>query len=625
MSIITLLIATLLCCCAFGRPYCDAYEFGLSPTSQRYACLFPFSSRNENKTYVDECMQDADKMVCPIYVQVGIPPRKIIREGICKCTKDDICPEIKETSNVAHHHLSYKASEKILTCEWNTKSKINVNPNATERPATIMLFNKLDIAGDLVIFDGPQKKQRLRAVDPNIGTWTREEDMWISLHAQNNPQKSNTFDADIFIGFCSHFDGSINLTSTQTFSPKAPLISSNYNYPIGINYRKQAYCTWLVDLKRSVVSRNHIYSFNFYQFDLGTGDVVLIYEDNSNLGIPNVMHSFDLHNPPYPLYSSARSLRVVFQSDGTDEKLGFNANVFENSCGSNAFNTPIAFTGLSGTIMDGTSRYDNYPPNQNCGWVISHPYPKSTISITFNYYNLHDSDDLAFYEGGNPDFPNLIKRLKGPYDKNELTTITSKGNKIFIYFSTNAQPQDKKRGWGDLTHGFSLNWTVCGELCLTCPAGTHYDTIKQSCHDCPLQTYSTAGSMKCEVCPPGQKWRSTSSCTPCSAGFYGKAGVCEPCPDGHIAPEQGTITCAACMNGTYSANNTCIGCKDRERVNAAANGCEPMPVPMNKESVIIYAVLCSLMLILVVGVLTFLQWRKSQPENRGYSSELQMY
>jgi hypothetical protein len=417
----------------------------------------------------------------------------------------------------------------------------------------------------------------------------------------------------------------MNLSSTQHFVPPAPLISSNYNYPIGINYRKQAYCTWVIDLKRSIVSRNHLYSFHFYQFDLGAGDVVLVYEDNSFFGLPNIMHSFDINNPPYPLYTSARSLRVVFQSDGTDERIGFNANVFENSCGTNDFNVPIPLTGLSGTIMDGSPRYDSYLPNLHCGWVISHPFPRSTISITFNYFNLLPMDDLYFYEGDSPDHTKVIRRMRGQGENNNLTTITSKGNKMFIYFSTTTQSQSKKRPWNDFTRGFSLNWTVCGELCLTCPAGTFYDTKKQSCKDCAIKTYSTQGSMKCEACPPGTKWKSTTTCALCDPGFYGKDGNCEACPDGHISPDSGAIECEPCTNNTYAANNTCHTCKDRERVNGQGTDCEPLPVPMNRESVIIYAVLCSLMLVLVVGVLAFLQWRKSQdPENRGYS-ELQMY
>lgn len=84
-----LLFAILFCCCVFGsEPTCDAYEFGLSPSSQRYPCLFPFTNRNGSHTYVNECMPDGEKMVCPIYVPVG--NRRIIREGICKCTRDGI-------------------------------------------------------------------------------------------------------------------------------------------------------------------------------------------------------------------------------------------------------------------------------------------------------------------------------------------------------------------------------------------------------------------------------------------------------------------------------------------------------------------------------------------------------
>jgi hypothetical protein len=44
---------------------------------------------------------------------------------------------------------------------------------------------------------------------------------------------------------------------------------------------------------------------------------------------PSVLTTFDEFNPPFPIYTTAKSLRIVFQSDGSHEKLGFAAEIFQ--------------------------------------------------------------------------------------------------------------------------------------------------------------------------------------------------------------------------------------------------------------------------------------------------------
>jgi len=206
-----------------------------------------------------------------------------------------------------------------------------------------------------------------------------------------------------------------------------------------------------------------------------------------------------------------------------------------------------------------------------------------------------------------------------------LEPVTIYGaNKIFITFKTrNISNNDFY-----IANGFSLNWNICSEKCLSCPAGTVYDFLKKECVDCPDFTHSTSGSLKCEMCPPGTKWESITECAPCKPGYYGIFGDCVACPKGQVALQFKTIECSNCSNTSYAVNGTkCVECKKGEKANMEGTGCEPIPippVPHNMQTIILYSILTGALLLIVVAVLTYLQWKKSRG-SQGYDySQIQM-
>jgi hypothetical protein len=88
-----------------------------------------------------------------------------------------------------------------------------------------------------------------------------------------------------------------------------------------------------------------------------------------------------------------------------------------------------------GTIEDGSGPFADYSKPAFCGWLLNPQGSKdsvTSITITFNSFDVDLSDTLIIFDGGASTAPVL-----GKYTGNTLPqAITSSGNRVYIYFKT---------------------------------------------------------------------------------------------------------------------------------------------------------------------------------------------
>lgn len=67
------------------------------------------------------------------------------------CSLPESCPELQTTNEASHRTLIFHNFKQELVCEWNTNPRALVSSNATLKPATVVVFTRLTVDGDLVV------------------------------------------------------------------------------------------------------------------------------------------------------------------------------------------------------------------------------------------------------------------------------------------------------------------------------------------------------------------------------------------------------------------------------------------------------------------------------------------
>lgn len=94
-----------------------------------------------------------------------------------------------------------------------------------------------------------------------------------------------------------------------------------------------------------------------------------------------------------------------------------------------------------GSFEDGSSPKFDYQPGLNCTWLIDPTESVSSISLTFNAFNVDSSDSVFIYDGENEK-----AALLGVYTGTAIPpAINSSGNKLFLKFKTDGSKESK--GW----------------------------------------------------------------------------------------------------------------------------------------------------------------------------------
>jgi hypothetical protein len=95
----------------------------------------------------------------------------------------------------------------------------------------------------------------------------------------------------------------------------------------------------------------------------------------------------------------------------------------------------------NGSFEDGSSPLHDYKPDLNCTWLIDPADSVSTISLTFNAFNVDSSDSVFIYDGENEK-----AALLGVYTGTTIPpALNSSGNKLFLKFKTDSSKEAK--GW----------------------------------------------------------------------------------------------------------------------------------------------------------------------------------
>ncbi len=119
----------------------------------------------------------------------------------------------------------------------------------------------------------------------------------------------------------------------------------------------------------------------------------------------------------------------------------------------------------NGSFEDGSSPGLDYQPGLNCIWLIDPADSVSSISLTFNAFNVDSSDSVFIYDGENEK-----AALLGVYTGTIIPpAINSSSNKLFLKFKTDSSKEGK--GWMAEFH--SIMPVYCsGITTLTSPSGT---------------------------------------------------------------------------------------------------------------------------------------------------------
>ncbi|KAK2530689.1 deleted in malignant brain tumors 1 protein [Columba guinea] len=200
-------------------------------------------------------------------------------------------------------------------------------------------------------------------------------------------------------------------------------------------YPNNARCVWFIQLP----DPNYEVQLTFLDVELeGTScsyDAIKVYDGGST---DSPLLGSVCSNDSRLFYSSGQQLTVLFYSDSSVTKRGFQAsyNSVTDSCGG-------LLQGLSGTLQ--SPGYPNtYPNNARCVWFIQLPDPNYEVQLTFLDVELEGTicsyDAIKIYDGGSTDSP-----LLGSVCSNDSRLFYSSGQQLTVLFYSDSSVT--KRGF----------------------------------------------------------------------------------------------------------------------------------------------------------------------------------
>jgi len=154
------------------------------------------------------------------------------------------------------------------------------------------------------------------------------------------------------------------------------------------NYEANSSCVYVIEPECGAVV-----NVSFNDFDLGTGDVVQIYDGDETSDV--LLATYDADNTPDDDITSGThgALTVRFNTNATSQADGWNLSYTVKNCKTN-----MSYTDPTGSFDDGsgTCQYSN---STVCSWIIEPEGGASYITITF------DEFDIA----GNAEFVKIYK------------------------------------------------------------------------------------------------------------------------------------------------------------------------------------------------------------------------
>jgi len=256
--------------------------------------------------------------------------------------------------------------------------------------------------------------------------------------------------------------GNYTTAPDPTCSGRTTFTAANATFDDGslpnVVYTEDNDCSWLIEpIGAKVVSLQ----FNRFETE-GSNDFVHVY-DGANASA-TLIGSYSGNLIPPAIVSSDSALFVEFKTNGTDNRLGWEAtyNSSTDQCIPN-----LTLTSVRDTITDGSDTND-YENNLSCNWLIEPPTATS-ISLDFIEFDLNDpGDSLKVYDGNSTSSPIL-----GVFSGSTLpNSLTSSGGTMFIEFITDASIVDK--GW-KVYYDITTTLSCIGTQTLTATAATFGD------------------------------------------------------------------------------------------------------------------------------------------------------
>lgn len=173
-----------------------------------------------------------------------------------------------------------------------------------------------------------------------------------------------------------------------------------------------------------------VVSLSFDRFDLGTGDVLYIYEGTTTSD--PVIATYDVNNQPSStITANGGAMLLRFVTDGSNTSTGWYASYNTYPCqGSKFLTTP------SGTVVDGSQSCD-YKNSIICSWYIQ-PAGATSFQLTFPQFDFAagDAGDLLKIYKNTISTSNVI----GQYNATNLppSTLDIVATKVIMRFQTNS-------------------------------------------------------------------------------------------------------------------------------------------------------------------------------------------
>uniref|UniRef100_A0A671XF39 Cubilin n=1 Tax=Sparus aurata TaxID=8175 RepID=A0A671XF39_SPAAU len=206
--------------------------------------------------------------------------------------------------------------------------------------------------------------------------------------------------------------GPVTAPSGEIHSPLYP-----NSYPNNVD------CSWVIS-----VDPNHRVLLNFSDLDIEyhsncSWDYI---HDGSTTSSPLLAHLCGT-SPPSPITSTQNTIYVRFRSDSSRSHRGFSAR-FSTACGAT-----ITTDDIGGAIV--SPRYPlQYPPSQNCSWIIRAQEPFNHVTLSFTDFELEmtsncSRDAVEILDGDNYQAPSI-----GRYCGSLPHPVTSFSNSLVVNF-----------------------------------------------------------------------------------------------------------------------------------------------------------------------------------------------
>ncbi|XP_028288640.1 cubilin [Parambassis ranga] len=241
-------------------------------------------------------------------------------------------------------------------------------------------------------------------------------------------------------------------------------VVESLNFPN--DYPANTLCSWTIQ-----ASSGNTINYTFTAFEVeGTSsscfhDYIKLYDGTSEQS--RLIGTYCGFNPPPANGTSGSALTLVFRTDSSVSKPGFQMMWYQNGCGGELF-------GPSGSIS--SPGYPNkYPDNRECIWYIT---TSAGSSITLNIHEFDvefhqdcNYDVLEVYGGPDLSSPQLAKLCT---TTTTPMSISSTGNRITVRFKSDAYVSGR---------GFNASWVEVQGGCggpVTAPSGEIHSPLYPS-------------------------------------------------------------------------------------------------------------------------------------------------